>query len=97
MKMQEFEAFSAGHWVLKMMQKIMPNVVKSQYIQDCDAIQMLLYPALVISETIFLPPPFNHLILTKGQIVSFSQHDFYYLALSYSGNLSPHSPPCNYL
>lgn len=64
MKMQEFEAFSsAGHWVLKKkkkkkMQTIMPNVVKSQYIQECDAIQMLLYPALVISETIFLLPPF---------------------------------------
>lgn len=60
--MQEFEAFSsAGHWVLKKkkkMQTIMPNVVKSQYIQEYDAIQMLLYPVLVIPETIFLLPPF---------------------------------------
>ena len=40
------------------MQTIMPNVVKSQYRQECDAIQMLLNPALVISETIFLLPPF---------------------------------------
>lgn len=46
----------------------MPNVVKSQYIQDCDAIQML-YPALCYFRDNFsYRLPFNHLILAKGQI-----------------------------
>lgn len=59
-EMQEFEAFSsAGHWVLKKkMRKIMPNVVKNQYIQDCDAIQMLLYPCSCYFRDNFLAPPF---------------------------------------